>query len=124
MIRRPPRSTLFPYTTLFRSHRPGGSLFRGGHVQVPGECIRGRLFRAIPDFAAGGSYRHHEEKEVGAGRPGPHAPRIDNRLKETEWPSNYSVRMGFAASRGSILSIRRPSSHSARRWGGRPWVRE
>src|SRR5947207_8503928 len=24
MIRRPPRSTLFPYTTLFRSHCPGG----------------------------------------------------------------------------------------------------
>src|SRR6476620_4517279 len=24
MIRRPPRSTLFPYTTLFRSGRPGG----------------------------------------------------------------------------------------------------
>src|SRR2546427_6529499 len=24
MIRRPPRSTLFPYTTLFRSHRIGG----------------------------------------------------------------------------------------------------
>src|SRR3712207_7932060 len=23
MIRRPPRSTLFPYTTLFRSHLPG-----------------------------------------------------------------------------------------------------
>src|SRR2546426_9248690 len=25
MIRRPPRSTLFPYTTLFRSHSSGGS---------------------------------------------------------------------------------------------------
>src|SRR5256885_6865146 len=25
MIRRPPRSTLFPYTTLFRSHRDFGS---------------------------------------------------------------------------------------------------
>src|SRR2546430_12867301 len=25
MIRRPPRSTLFPYTTLFRSHQPGGT---------------------------------------------------------------------------------------------------
>src|SRR5256885_12064041 len=25
MIRRPPRSTLFPYTTLFRSQRPGRS---------------------------------------------------------------------------------------------------
>src|SRR2546430_11355974 len=24
MIRRPPRSTLFPYTTLFRSHQPDG----------------------------------------------------------------------------------------------------
>src|SRR5260370_41191194 len=35
MIRRPPRSTLFPYTTLFRSHRPGscdrGSLRRWRH---------------------------------------------------------------------------------------------
>src|SRR3712207_8715398 len=30
MIRRPPRSTLFPYTTLFRSRRrPGGELVRG-----------------------------------------------------------------------------------------------
>src|SRR2546427_5811615 len=26
MIRRPPRSTLFPYTTLFRSHRPDAAL--------------------------------------------------------------------------------------------------
>src|SRR5256885_7009927 len=25
MIRRPPRSTLFPYTTLFRSHKRGGT---------------------------------------------------------------------------------------------------
>src|SRR2546430_16438551 len=32
MIRRPPRSTLFPYTTLFRSHRLWGPRFpqRGG----------------------------------------------------------------------------------------------
>src|SRR5438034_6977499 len=28
MIRRPPRSTLFPYTTLFRSLRPGLALVR------------------------------------------------------------------------------------------------
>src|SRR3712207_8915052 len=26
MIRRPPRSTLFPYTTLFRSREPGGGV--------------------------------------------------------------------------------------------------
>src|SRR5256885_11888210 len=33
MIRRPPRSTLFPYTTLFRSHpvEPRGPLRRDGH---------------------------------------------------------------------------------------------
>src|SRR5258708_12041580 len=33
MIRRPPRSTLFPYTTLFRSHLVAGADFkRLGHV--------------------------------------------------------------------------------------------
>src|SRR2546422_6889326 len=30
MIRRPPRSTLFPYTTLFRSHRRRTRGLRGG----------------------------------------------------------------------------------------------
>src|SRR2546421_5922398 len=37
MIRRPPRSTLFPYTTLFRSSPPGrvGTGFPGRHP-VPG----------------------------------------------------------------------------------------
>src|SRR5438874_9228951 len=31
MIRRPPRSTLFPYTTLFRSRRRTGSALRDAH---------------------------------------------------------------------------------------------
>src|SRR5215467_15733784 len=31
MIRRPPRSTLFPYTTLFRSHRRLDDRRPGGH---------------------------------------------------------------------------------------------
>src|SRR3712207_7710662 len=35
MIRRPPRSTLFPYTTLFRSPRSVVLLPRGGGVIVP-----------------------------------------------------------------------------------------
>src|SRR3712207_7509214 len=34
MIRRPPRSTLFPYTTLFRS--PGELLLEVAHVRSPG----------------------------------------------------------------------------------------
>src|SRR2546425_9636501 len=50
MIRRPPRSTLFPYTTLFRSHgaalplaQPGGSSEELGHdtlrVRAPGKAV-------------------------------------------------------------------------------------
>src|SRR2546426_4132096 len=36
MIRRPPRSTLFPYTTLFRSDQLGDGLGAiGDHAQVP-----------------------------------------------------------------------------------------
>src|SRR2546430_4701413 len=32
MIRRPPRSTLFPYTTLFRSHEADGFKYRVSHL--------------------------------------------------------------------------------------------
>src|SRR2546430_12420077 len=46
MIRRPPRSTLFPYTTLFRSYfepfrhfRPG-TLHRAAYNDVPARCAR------------------------------------------------------------------------------------
>src|SRR5260221_9155881 len=41
MIRRPPRSTLFPYTTLFRSdHRPDA----GSDCQAPGVRAIGHAF--------------------------------------------------------------------------------
>src|SRR5258708_27477396 len=65
MIRRPPRSTLFPYTTLFRS-RP--------HARVPavdqpagegqdeaGELPRSRCFRDPGSGAAGRSEEHTSE---------------------------------------------------------------
>src|SRR5256885_16515410 len=35
MIRRPPRSTLFPYTTLFRSPREDGGVAVHGSLQCP-----------------------------------------------------------------------------------------
>src|SRR2546425_6083736 len=47
MIRRPPRSTLFPYTTLFRSHR--GARRRDGVLAGPlprGLPVRGRGHRS------------------------------------------------------------------------------
>src|SRR2546430_10354710 len=37
MIRRPPRSTLFPYTTLFRSSIARGVVTSGGSAGRPGE---------------------------------------------------------------------------------------
>src|SRR5258706_1528978 len=43
MIRRPPRSTLFPYTTLFRSHILPSTIHRVHLVAdlVDGRCVRG-----------------------------------------------------------------------------------
>src|SRR5437879_8423540 len=38
MIRRPPRSTLFPYTTLFRSHFCEGANDKNAHLHSPGRC--------------------------------------------------------------------------------------
>src|SRR3972149_2831420 len=40
MIRRPPRSTLFPYTTLFRS-LPVPDREHAAHLRVPGAALRG-----------------------------------------------------------------------------------
>src|SRR2546422_10861298 len=47
MIRRPPRSTLFPYTTLFRSHSRGETVARCVHAMHPKKTERG-LKRIIP----------------------------------------------------------------------------
>src|SRR3712207_8458281 len=44
MIRRPPRSTLFPYTTLFRS---GGEDPEGPAAQADGEGVGHHLPRAV-----------------------------------------------------------------------------
>src|SRR5277367_6952546 len=40
MIRRPPRSTLFPYTTLFRSHGKHSGLSKSGFRQGTGRARR------------------------------------------------------------------------------------
>src|SRR4051794_41613601 len=42
MIRRPPRSTLFPYTTLFRSRRPAPRRRRRGRTAAPPAAARAR----------------------------------------------------------------------------------
>src|SRR3712207_7816182 len=75
MIRRPPRSTLFPYTTLFRSTlRLTGP---GGHLGRPPEHDRnGRR------FAAGARGAHRERRELpvpGGGRSEEHTSELQSR---------------------------------------------
>src|SRR3712207_8730995 len=52
MIRRPPRSTLFPYTTLFRSKGVVGGLGRrGGRSNLPGAHEQRRIAQRQGDYA-------------------------------------------------------------------------
>src|SRR2546430_4097925 len=52
MIRRPPRSTLFPYTTLFRSHHASGVAGSPGSPRIASTC-RERNRRRPRGTAAG-----------------------------------------------------------------------
>src|SRR2546422_7322306 len=47
MIRRPPRSTLFPYTTLFRSGSPGLLLWRCNELDPAGGQLLVRLLDVV-----------------------------------------------------------------------------
>src|SRR3712207_9553389 len=64
MIRRPPRSTLFPYTTLFRSDAAPGC--RGAHSRAfalafsAGTCHKGRVGR-LRDFESIVAFLSEEE---------------------------------------------------------------
>src|SRR3712207_8200907 len=84
MIRRPPRSTLFPYTTLFRSYRRGEAdaqparvQCRRGHAEQP-EHDRALAGRAVADDA----YRRVEER----------APRRGERDRSEEHTSELQSR--------------------------------
>src|SRR5215211_3021372 len=69
MRRRPPRSTLFPYTTLFRSRRR-----RRSRRSRPARAPRGRP-RASPRAQRGGRRRRRRQRGRRAGRRARRAPR-------------------------------------------------
>src|SRR5256885_11481060 len=75
MIRRPPRSTLFPYTTLFRSHRRRG----------PREYLRHDLFAAGEADRGEGLGRRDGEPEAGLG------DRKSTRLNSSHLVISYAV---------------------------------
>src|SRR2546430_17217253 len=83
MIRRPPRSTLFPYTTLFRSRElPGARApanlvvpHRGEPVQEPSDATPDRRCLAGRGAARGGSRGHRGRARARrAARPGATGP--------------------------------------------------
>src|SRR5256885_11777823 len=66
MIRRPPRSTLFPYTTLFRSgHRDGEAALLGDDLDLQPFGLIGELVLAALHLAEQGA----GDLAVGVGRP-------------------------------------------------------
>src|SRR5471032_798664 len=108
MIRRPPRSTLFPYTTLFRS-RPCGS-----PAPAPGRCprvranwSRDRKSTRLNSSHITNSYavfclkkKKDQRRRTGQGR-GTHRRRAETRRLDRYWRETACARLFF-------LMIRRP----------------
>src|SRR2546426_238643 len=94
MIRRPPRSTLFPYTTLFRS-RDGGGERDGRPRWLVGRCGAGALRGGNPRRRASGA-RHARGGESGNGvarGAGGGATRAgDARVSRRPWPDARRAR--------------------------------
>src|SRR5258707_10553353 len=67
MIRRPPRSTLFPYTTLFRSQQKNV----GARRQHPGQCGAARF---TARQSGGGFFARKNQQRGGSTRPESHHP--------------------------------------------------
>src|SRR2546425_7038615 len=125
MIRRPPRSTLFPYTTLFRSHRtPLPRVFvHGGEIELePLETRRGPLGGVEVDVEA----EHHQrvdergrardrvgsEDELGVIREQDAVPRVGGDELDPQLPwergvlAPHRVRRRIASRRGVLLDER------------------
>src|SRR2546430_3601988 len=83
MIRRPPRSTLFPYTTLFRSRRAARQLVAYGRAAHPAVRLDERR-----DF---GVVRHHAQRRA-RGRPGREL-RSEEHTSELQSQSNLVCRL-------------------------------
>src|SRR5687768_18268324 len=79
MIRRPPRSTLFPYTTLFRSGRSEGTLRRGARRRGQADHQGPREQREAAGAVAEGLRRRADEAPV-VPRSEEHTSELQSRL--------------------------------------------
>src|SRR2546428_13726514 len=117
MIRRPPRSTLFPYTTLFRSARPCRARSRLAARARGGDGGRGLRLR---DHPGDGHRRGSRDPALAGGGPAGGAPGFDPAPR----PATAAVGGGppFSPPGGGGFSPRpdRPATTSksrARLWG-------
>src|SRR5256885_13241606 len=99
MIRRPPRSTLFPYTTLFRSpseppkhehvDRPCGEPGQDGRDERGGQQLPAERERA--GGRAGPGERDDDQRDVGAPREELGVDRKSTRLNSSHLVISYAV---------------------------------
>src|SRR5256886_8566892 len=85
MIRRPPRSTLFPYTTLFRSARAWSFWLRARYVQPPQEGSLDEKQRGRP--------QHEERYDPGKRGRGGMKQRSEEHTSELQSQSNLVCRL-------------------------------
>src|SRR3712207_8439241 len=88
MIRRPPRSTLFPYTTLFRSALVRARRGDGGDL---------RPLPALPDDRRDGRGLHpHGARQGTAGAAGHHRPRAAQRDRKSTSLNSSHANISYA----------------------------
>src|SRR5690348_18008549 len=61
MLRQPPRSTLFPYTTLFRSHQAPAALVQA--FDLAAEALGALAVEAVADQQHDGALRQHATRD-------------------------------------------------------------
>src|SRR5262244_1433528 len=107
MIRRPPRSTLFPYTTLFRSRVPGEGEHRVRHGDVDETALPSGVAAAQAEENV-----HHRRHRAAAdiaderGRYGRTIRRAGRKREEPGGSDIVEVVAGFIAAR-AILTVAR-----------------
>src|SRR5260370_25798783 len=99
MIRRPPRSTLFPYTTLFRSRRARAAAVRDAVPAAAG--ARGRVARGAP---AGPAVRGEDDGRRARGRGVGADGRSEEHTSELQSHLNLVCRLLLEKKKNKILA--------------------
>src|SRR3989449_11577102 len=113
MIRRPPRSTLFPYTTLFRSPREGPHAARAGP-----EAGHRRDVQGPHHEAAGGPPPLRHTGVAGPARAGRHGPERAHAAPPD--PTPHVARGGGPSGRGDVRCPEGPGGEPPPRPTGGP----